>query len=179
MNKNTMNRIPSVLIGTLLMIALMLFMAIIIKIQVFPMKHILLIGGIFLLYAVIIILLTWDVHQVGSLITGCVLTTLLLVMLMIGTPYLTKALDTLDTITTVEVEVAYVGVYVRSDSSNETIADLTDGSIGVLKLQDKANTDKTLAQVEREIGAVDVNLQMVCCRAKWMLFCSTMRFWIC
>ena len=156
MNKNTKNRIPSILIGTLLMIALMLFMAIMIKIQLLPMKYILLMGGLFLLYAGIIILLTWDARRVGSLITGCILTMLLLIALMIGTPYLTKALDTLDTITTVEVEVAYVGVYVQNDSLHETLTDLEGGSIGILAVQDRSNTDKTLEQVKKELNTVTV-----------------------
>ena len=156
MNKNIKNRIPSILIGTLLIIALMLFMAIVIKIQLLPMKYILLMGGLFLLYAGVIVLLTRDARRTGSLVAGCFLTTLLLIALMIGTPYLTKALDTLDTITTVEVEVAYVGVYVKNDSSHETIADLADGSVGILAVQDRKNTDKTLEQVKKEIGTVTV-----------------------
>lgn len=156
MKKNIRNRVPCILIGSLLAIALVLFMAIVIKIQLLPMKYILLMGGIFLLFAGVIVLLTWDVRRVGPLLCGCILTMLLLIVLMIGTPYLTKALDTLDSITTVEVEVAHVSIYVENGSSYQTLEDLKDSNIGVLKVQDRANTDKTLKQVQKEIGTVTV-----------------------
>ena len=156
MKKSIKNRMPGILIGTLLAIALMLFMAIVIKIQLLPTKYILLMGGIFLLFSVVIVLLTRDSRRQGSLITGCILTMLLLITLMIGTPYLTKALDTLGTITTKEREVAYVGVYVQKESSYEALTDLKDGNVGILKLQDRKNTDKALPQIQKEIGAVTV-----------------------
>lgn len=152
MKKNIKNRIPGILIGTLLVIALILFMAILIKTQLLPVKYILLAGGIFLLFAVSVFLLTRDSTRVGAMICGCVMTMLLLIVLMLGTPYLTRALDTLGEITTVEVEVAHVGVYVKRDADVDTISDLNGGDLGVLQSLDKENTNKTLAEVQAKVG---------------------------
>ena len=57
MKKTMKNRIPGVLIVVLLAIAMVLFMAILIKIKLLPTKFLLLAGGIFLLYAVCVFLL--------------------------------------------------------------------------------------------------------------------------
>lgn len=156
MKKNIKNRVPCILIVTLLIAALILFMAIVIKTQLLPVKYILLMGCLFLMFCGVVILLTRDARRVGAMICGCILTMLLLITLMLGTPYLTKALDTLDTITKVEVEVAYMSVYVQEDSSAEALEDIADGSIGVLALQDRANTDKALTEIQAQLGTVDV-----------------------
>lgn len=152
MKKNMKNRIPGILIGTLLVIALVLFMTILIKTQLLPVKFILLAGGIFLLFAVCVFLLTRDSRRVGAMICGCLMTMILLIVLMLGTPYLTRALDTLDNITTVEVEVAHVGVYVKNEATVDTLSDLNGGNLGILQTLDRENTDKTLAEVQTQVG---------------------------
>lgn len=151
MKKNIKERIPGILIGTLLAIALILFMAILIKTKLLPVKFLLLAGGLFLLYTVCVFLLTRDSRRMGPMIGGCLMTMVLLIVLMLGTPYLTQALDTLDAITTVEVEVAHVGVYVKTESAVSTLSDLEDGNIGILQTLDRGNTDKTLTEVQSKV----------------------------
>ncbi|MBQ1207421.1 MAG: hypothetical protein IIX65_02725, partial [Lachnospiraceae bacterium] len=82
MKKTMKNRIPGVLIVVLLAIAMVLFMAILIKIKLLPTKFLLLAGGIFLLYAVCVFLLTRNSERVGAMICGCMMTMLLLIALM-------------------------------------------------------------------------------------------------
>lgn len=156
MKKNIRNRIPGILITVLLALALALFMAILVKTQLLPTKFLLLAGGIFLLFAVCVFLLTMNARRTGSLIVGCIMTVVLLVVLMAGTPYLMKAVNTLDSITNVEVEVADVGVFVAQDSAAAELADLTGGSIGIMDVLDQENTDKALETIQGQIGTVQV-----------------------
>ena len=156
MRKSMKNRIPGVLIVVLLAIALALFMAILIKIKLLPTKFLLLAGGIFLLYAVCVFLLTRNSERVGAMICGCMMTMLLLIALMLGTPYLTRAVDTLGSITSVDVEIADMGVYVRSDSTMTQLEDLTGGSIGMMEQLDRENSEKALTDVQSQIGSLQV-----------------------
>ena len=156
MKKTMKNRIPGVLIVVLLAIAMVLFMAILIKIKLLPTKFLLLAGGVFLLYAVCVFLLTRNSERVGAMICGCMMTMLLLIALMLGTPYLTRAVDTLGSITGVNVEIADMGVYVRSDSAMTQLEDLTGGSIGVMEQLDRENSEKALADVQSQIGTLQV-----------------------
>ena len=156
MKKSIKNRIPGVLIVVLLAIALVLFMAILIKIKLLPTKFLLLAGGIFLIYAICVFLLTRNSERVGAMICGCMMTMLMLIALMLGTPYLTRAVDTLGYITGVDVEIADVGVYVRSDSVMTQLEDLTGGSIGMMEQLDRENSEKALADVQSRIGPLQV-----------------------
>lgn len=154
--KNLKSRIPGILIVILLTVALTLFLAILIKIQLLPTKYLLLAGGIFLLFAVCVFFLTRNSERVGAMICGCLMTMVVLIVLMLGTPYLMRAVNTLDHITNVEVEIADVSVYVKSDSSMTKLADLTGGSIGILETLDRENTEKTLDEVQGQIGTLQV-----------------------
>lgn len=156
MKKNIKSRIPGILIAVLLTVALTLFMAILIKTKLLPTKFLLLAGGIFLLFAVSVYFLTRNSSRVGCMICGCLMTMVVLIVLMLGTPYLMRAVDTLDDITNVEVEIADVSVYVESDSSMSQLADLTGGSIGILEVLDRENTEKTLEEVQSQIGTLQV-----------------------
>ena len=156
MKKTMKNRIPGVLIVVLLAIAMVLFMAILIKIKLLPTKFLLLAGGIFLLYAVCVFLLTRNSERVGAMICGCMMTMLLLIALMLGTPYLTRAVDTLGNITSVNVEIADMGVYVRTDSTMTQLEDLTGGSIGMMEQLDRENSGKALEDIQSQIGTLQV-----------------------
>lgn len=158
MKKNIKSRIPGVLIVILLAVALVLFMAILIKIKLLPGKYLLLAGGIFLLYAVCVLLLTRDSRRIGAMICGCIMTMLLLIVLMLGTPYLMRAVETLDNISGAEVEIADMGVYVETDSAMETITDLTGGSIGIMEALDRDNSEKALENVQTHTGSLQVQI---------------------
>ena len=96
MKKAFSGRLPGLSITILLTVALTLFMAILIKTKMLPSKLLLLAGVLFLLFVVCVCLLTWDMRKTGRMVTGSVLTMALLIVLMIGTPYLTKAVSTLN-----------------------------------------------------------------------------------
>ena len=155
MKKAFSGRLPGLSITILLTVALTLFMAILIKTKMLPSKLLLLAGTLFLLFVVCVCLLTWDMRKTGRMVTGSVLTMALLIVLMIGTPYLTKAVSTLNKLTGVNVEVADVGVYVKNESPIQDLSGLNGKTVGILGILDRDNTDKALQEMRNQAGTLD------------------------
>ena len=155
MKKAFSGRLPGLSITILLTVALTLFMAILIKTKMLPSKLLLLAGVLFLLFVVCVCLLTWDMRKTGRMVTGSVLTMALLIVLMIGTPYLTKAVSTLNKLTGVNVEVADVGVYVKNESPIQDLSGLNGKTVGILGILDRDNTDKALQEMRNQAGTLD------------------------
>ena len=155
MKKAFSGRLPGLSITILLTVALTLFMAILIKTKMLPSKLLLLAGTLFLLFVVCVCLLTWDMRKTGRMVTGSVLTMALLIVLMIGTPYLTKAVSTLNKLTGVNVEVADVGVYVKNESPIQDLSGLNGKTVGILGILDRDNTDKALQEMRNQVGTLD------------------------
>lgn len=155
MKKAFSGRLPGLSITILLTVALTLFMAILIKTKMLPSKLLLLAGMLFLLFVVCVCLLTWDMRKTGRMVTGSVLTMALLFVLMIGTPYLTKAVSTLNKLTGVNVEVADVGVYVKNESPIQDLSGLNGKTVGILGILDRDNTDKALQELRNQAGTLD------------------------
>lgn len=155
MKKLFSGRIPGLMITVLLTIAVALFMAILIQTKLLPAKLLLLAGGIFLLFVLSVFLLTKDARRTGALITGSVMTMVLLITLMVGTPYLTKAVNTLGSMTNVNVEMADVGVYVKNDSSIQEVNELSGKTMGIMSVLDRANTDKALEEMQLAVATAE------------------------
>lgn len=155
MKKLFSGRIPGLLITILLTVAVTLFMAILIQTKLLPVKLLLLAGGIFLLFVLSVFLLTRDARRTGALITGSVMTMVLLITLMVGTPYLTKAVSTLGNMTNVNVEMADMGVYVKNDSPIQEVNELSGKSMGIMSVLDRANTDKTLEDLQLAVATAE------------------------
>ena len=143
------------MITILLTIAVTLFMAILIQTKLLPAKLLLLAGGIFLLFVLSVFLLTKDARRTGALITGSVMTMVLLITLMVGTPYLTKAVNTLGNMTGVNVEMADMGVYVKNDSSIQEVNELSGKTMGIMSVLDRANTDKALEEMQLAVATAE------------------------
>ena len=156
MKKTLKSRLPGILITILLTVALTLFMAILVKTQMLPAKLLLLAGGIFLLFTLCVCALTRDARRPGSMITGSIMAMLLLIVLMIGTPYLTKAVNTLSSMTGVSVELTDMGVYVKADSEIQSLSDLPGKTVGIMDVLDRENTEKTLEEIQGDIGLLNV-----------------------
>lgn len=152
----TKNRLPGLLITVLLTIALTLFMGILVKTRLLPGKLLLAAGGVFLLFVLSVFLLTMNTRRTGGMIAGSLMSVLVLVVLMIGTPYLTKAVDVLSSMTGTKVERTDMGIYVKSSSPVEDIAGLSGGTVGIMDVLDRENSDKTLMELKAEAGSVTV-----------------------
>ena len=152
MNKNLRRRLPCILVTSLLFIALFMFMGILISTKIVPTKFLLIIGGLFLLVTLCVFLLTWDTRRLKSFIFGCIIMMLVLIILIVGSSYLNRAVETLDRITTVDVETAEVGVFVRQEDSATDLSDLVGYRFGIMEKLDRDNTNKAVSLLEKEIG---------------------------
>lgn len=149
------NRLPGLLITILLTIALTLFMGILVKTKLLPGKLLLLAGGVFLLFVLSVFLLTMNARRTGGMIAGSIMTVLVLVVLLVGTPYLTKAVDTLSKMTGVNVELTDMGVYVKNESSIQDLSGLDGKTVGIMDILDRENTDQTLDEISSEVGTLN------------------------
>lgn len=156
MNKSVKGRLPGILITVLLTVALTLFMAILVKTKLLPNKLLLLAGGLFLLFVLCVFLLTRNSGRTGAMVAGSLIAIFMLVILMVGTPYLTKAVSALDNMTGVNVEVADVVVYVKTDSPLQSLSELTGKNAGILSALDRENTNQALDEIQNEIGMLNV-----------------------
>lgn len=156
MKKANQGRLPGILITVLLTIALTLFMAILVKTKLLPSKLLLLAGGLFFLFVLCVFLLTRNSRRTGAMITGSLMTMFMLIVLMVGTPYLTKAVNTLDSMTGINVEVADMGVYVKKDASLQELSELSGKNVGILDVLDRENTDMALETIEAQVGTMNL-----------------------
>ena len=154
MKKSFSSRLPGLLITILLTVAVTLFMAILIRTKLLPSKLLLVAAGVFLLFVLSVCLLTWDARKTGRMVTGSIMTMGLLITLMVGTPYLTKAVSTLDRLAGVKTEVADVGVYVKNDSPIQDLSGLPGKTLGILGVLDRTNTDMALKDLQADVGTL-------------------------
>ena len=83
---------------------------------------------------------------------GVALAAVLVIAYMTGGFYLWRTVHTVQAISSAAVERSQVSFYVLTDNPAETLDDLMDGTFGILRELDRANTDATLQQVESEHG---------------------------
>lgn len=147
------NRLPGILIMVILLLADVLFMAQLISTKLVPAKFLIL-GGVFLLLILVcVFFMVRNSRNLGSLIVGAVLTAFFVVIFAVVGSYVSEGVNALNAITTVTVETAEVGVYVRADDPAEDIQDAADYTFGIMTEQDRENTDKTIEELEVELNS--------------------------
>ena len=152
MKKSVSKKLPGILITCLFFIAVTLFTVMLIRTKIVPTKLLLIAIGVFLILTVCVYFLTCNTKRTKTMIFGCILVFLVLVVMLVGAHYLNSTITTLDKISNVNVEIAEVGIYVSQDDAAQNTADLTGYRFGILETMDRANTDKTLAELETTLG---------------------------
>ncbi len=82
---------------------------------------------------------------------GTVLAVVTCGALIYGSSVLAKVTGTLTSITTVQTEVANVGVYVLAEDDAEAVSQLTEYAFGILSQIDRSSTDAAIEQFEAEL----------------------------
>ena len=152
MRKSFARRIPGILITLFLAAAMALFLIGIEQTKFLPTKLLLLAGGIMALLLVIIGLLARDVRRTGSMILGIFLTVAVLVGITAGTYYVSNAVNALNDLTQVKVEITDMGVYVRLEDPAQDLADAVGYRFGIQESLDRESTDKAIRELEEELG---------------------------
>lgn len=152
MKQKTPKRWPGILITLMFAVALSLFMVILFGTKLIPTKYLLAIGGFLLLLVLCVFILCWDSRRRGRMVFALILMMIVLSLLLIGTLYLVRAVDTLDDITQVEVESADVGIYVRTEDGAQSLSSVVGYNFGILSSLDRENTDAAITEIEEELG---------------------------
>lgn len=152
MHPNLRNRLPGILFTVVLVLAEILFMALLIHTKLIPTKFLILAGVLMLLLAALVYFLVRDLRHGGRLITGAVLAGLVIVLFAFGGSYISQGVSALGQITETTVEIAEVGIYVPTDDPASGISDAAGYTFGILSALDRENTDKTIAQISENLG---------------------------
>lgn len=145
-------RIPGVLLTLALMILECLFVLLLLKTKLLPVKYIVILCVLLAAVAVVVLFLAWDLKKTWRPVTAVLLTVVTMGCIGAISAYVVKGVSTLGQITEVTVEIAHVGVYVRQDDTAQSINDAGDYVFGILAEQDRDNTDKAIEEIEATLG---------------------------
>ena len=145
-------RIPGIIITVLVTIASFLFMCLLVQTRLIPTKYLAIVGGMMLVLVLCVYLVTRNSNQLFFFILGAIATLVIILLYAMGTNYIIKGMDTLESITETTVEIADVGVYVKADDPATNINSATGYRFGILDVLDRENTDKTVAELSSALG---------------------------
>lgn len=121
--------------------------------QLIPARLLLLALILYIIVLCLLVLLVFRSQQSFLVILGGVLCLLLCVVLLASTMYFNRAVNAAQSITTTKSEVSTVSVYMLSEKTDDSTALSADLTYGILKEQDRANTDKVISKLEEELGS--------------------------
>ena len=156
MRRSTKNWLPGVLFTAVLVLAEVLFMALLISTKLVPVKFLVVLAVVCLLLSGLVYFLTRDARKGGRLIGGAVLIGVLVIGIAFGSSYVYQGVDTLDTITETKIELANVAIYAAANDPANTIQDASEYTFGILSVMDRENTDKALEQIADVLGRTPV-----------------------
>lgn len=147
MRQDLWNRLPGILLTAVFVVLEALFFGIIMKAGLIPGKLLVLLAILLIALAVGAFFLVWNVRKLTRFIIGSVLIFAVSAGICVGSYYIKKGVNTLEMITETTIEIAEVGVYVRKDDPAQSINDTANYTYGILKIQDRENTDKALVEI--------------------------------
>ena len=144
--------IPAIIIGAVLAASLLFLCLLAIKFGVLPIP--LLIAGMAVLLglAFICVALVWTTRKPIRFSIGVFLSLLMIVALIFGCFALQRTWKTAQKITTVDKPTTLVGVYVKADDLAAKTADLKGYTFGVIREQDREDTDQALRLLATDLG---------------------------
>lgn len=147
------SRLFSIISFLVLIAVSVLFAYYVYRSQLIPARLLLLALILYVIVLCLLVLLVFRSKQSFLVILGGVLCLLLCVVLLASTMYFNRAVNAAQTITTTKTEVSTVSVYMLSEKTDDSTALSTDLTYGILKEQDRANTDKVISKLEEELGS--------------------------
>ncbi len=144
--------IPAIIIGAVLAAALLFLCLLAIKFGILPIP--LLIAGMAVLIglAYICVVLVWTTRRPVRFAIGFFLSILMIAALIFGCFALQRTWKTAQKITTVDKPTTLVGVYVKTDDSAASTADLKGYTFGIIREQDREDTDQALRLLATDLG---------------------------
>ena len=141
-----------ILITLVLVVAQALLLGLTYLTQLVPLKFLLCGGLILLLCDAIVLVLTINLRREILAAIGIVLALILFAGTCFGIYYVYTGSNTLKAVTSTQVELAEVGVYVSTDSAFQNLNEASDCVFGILTTLDRNNTNETIAQLQSELS---------------------------
>lgn len=119
--------------------------------NMFPVKYIVIIGIVLAIFAVLLAIMH---ERLVTSIIAILLTIALIAGCILGSYYIIKTNHTITEVTKADKQVDIISVYVMDDDPAESLDDIKDYSIGIVKTTDRENTDKTIHHLEDTLDTV-------------------------
>lgn len=141
----------SIILGVFALVEIV-FMGVLFYVRMIPVLLWLGIGFLLFLLAVMVGVLTLTTKKKVSFVMGIILAIISIIIFVLGGTYILNTTSTLSDVSGIKTEIAQVGIYVREEDSAKTIKDTEVYNYGILKELDRANTDQTVTEIEKELG---------------------------
>lgn len=122
------------------------------KLQMLPTVILVVIAGMLMILIGVVMYLTWTGHGKVRMAIGIGLAVITAVCLGLGISYIAKALNTFDAISGGQMETVHVGIYVRSDDTNDYNDVAASYRYGILQSIDRESTDIVLQDLNKNLG---------------------------
>lgn len=121
------------------------------KLQMLPAVILVVIAEVLIILIGVVAYLTWTGHGKVKMTIGITLAVITAVCLSLGINYIAKALNTFDAISGGQTETVHVGIYVRSDDTNEYNDVAASYRYGILQSIDRESTDIALQELNESL----------------------------
>lgn len=147
--KTLVKRKISLVVIIVQLIISVLFCAFLWTTGILPMKY---------MMSIIIVTALLFVYQVLSQLTdssyifGRILAVVFCAIFLLGANFARESMETLQNVGGVTKKVDVISYFVMKDDKAQTLGDAKDYTFGILHVQDRENTDKTLTEAEKKVG---------------------------
>lgn len=143
---------PGIVLSVIMLVFNVAFCGVLFASQLVPMKLMLALCVVLLLWLVVLILLLANHTKRGRFITGCVLAVLTAIVLLVGGLTAYRSISALGNITDSNYQIDRVSVYVLKDDPAQSLKDAADYRFGILTNDDRTNVDKAIDKINTEVG---------------------------
>lgn len=145
------NLLPGILIAVLTALAGTVFLLSVAQTKMIPAPYVAVLGVLMLAVTAGVFLLVKNRQKIRRFLGGVCLASVLMGLYAAGMSVVYDFTTTLENITNVAPEVSEIKIYVAADDPAQSINDAAAYTYGVLLLQDRENTDKALAEINRQL----------------------------
>ena len=145
------NLLPGIIVILLTLLAGAVFLISVHQTKMVPDLYMLILGGILLVVTAVVVWLVLNRQKLRRFLAGVCLASLLMGLYAFGISMVHKFTSAMENITSIAPEIAELKVYVKKDDPAQSINDAANYTYGILLMQDRENTDKALAEINRQL----------------------------
>ena len=144
--------VPGLLLVVFMFFILIFFVSVVFSTKMLPTALLAVVCAGCLVSLLLIYFLTRDFRHKIRFVLGVVWSLLCLVLCLFAGYYVSQTKDTLQKVSSPAVQSSVISFYVRQEDPAQSLFDAGDYTFGILKTQDRENTDETLTRVSSQEG---------------------------